>query len=200
MLCICSVNANCSVSSQLGKSKAPPPRFRKKLRPHESSSSSSGTSERSSDSSSRSSHSKTDSFLYGSLLEEEPVTSTSTTTNGLSQNKHAEGERRANTSQILGSDMVIVRPNTIQDRHPPSVSSDLTALLPSEIKDLPHSDVISLTSDPSLSLASCRMFRDEALLLVIFICNCTETVIKDVAVQLTCEELEVCNVCVCVCV
>ncbi|CAM4733934.1 unnamed protein product [Leuciscus chuanchicus] len=177
--------------SLLGKSEAPPPRFRKKPRPHESSSSSSsGTSERSSDSSSRSPHSKTDSFLYGSLLEEEPVTCTSTTTNGLSQNKHAEGERRANTSQILGSDMVIVRPNTIQDRHPPSVSSDLTALLPSEIKDLPHSDVISLTSDPSLSLASCRMFRDEALLLVIFICNCTETVIKDVAVQLTCEELE----------
>ncbi|KAK7117254.1 hypothetical protein R3I94_022723 [Phoxinus phoxinus] len=176
--------------SLLGKSEAPPPRFRKKPRPHESSSSSSGTSERSSDSSSRSSRTTTDSFLYGSLLEEEPVTSTSTTSNGLSQNKHTEGDRHANTSQILGSDMVIVRPNTIQDRHPPSASSDLTALLPSEIKDLPHSDVISLTSDPNLSLASCRMFRDEALLLVIFICNCTDTVIKDVAVQLTCEELE----------
>lgn len=178
--------------SLLGKSEAPPPRFRKKPRPHESSSS--GTSERSSVDSSRSSHSTTDSFLYGSLLEEEPATSistpTSTTANGLGQNKHTEGDRRANTSQILGSDMVIVRPNMIQDKHPPFTSSDLTALLPPELKDLPHSDVISLTSDPSLSLASCRMFRDEALLLVIFIRNCTETVIKDVAVQLTCEELE----------
>lgn len=196
--CICSVNAKCSVSSQLGKSKAPPPRFRKKPRPLESSSSS-GTSERSSVSSSRSSHSATDSFLYGSLLEEEPATSISgvdhtpksTTANGLGQNKHTEGDRRSNTSQILGSDMVIVRPNTIQDK---SVSSDLTALLPPDLKDLPHSDVISLTSDPSLSLASCRVFRDEALLLVIFICNCTETVMKDVAVQLTCEELQVCNI------
>ncbi|XP_067235633.1 AP-4 complex subunit epsilon-1 isoform X2 [Chanodichthys erythropterus] len=183
--------------SLLGKSEAPPPRFRKKPRPHESSSSS-GTSERSSVSSSRSSHSTTDGFLYGSLLEEEPATSISgvdhtpksTTANGLGQNKHTDGDRRTNTSQILGSDMVIVRPNTIQDKYPSSVSSDLTALLPPDLKDLPHSDVTSLTSDPSLSLASCRVFRDEALLLVIFICNCTETVIKDVAVQLTCEELQ----------
>ncbi|XP_048014044.1 AP-4 complex subunit epsilon-1 [Megalobrama amblycephala] len=183
--------------SLLGKSEAPPPRFRKKPRPHESSSSS-GTSERSSVSSSRSSHSTTDSFLYGILLEEEPATSISgvdhtpksTTANGLGQNKRTDGDRRTNTSQILGSDMVIVRPNTIQDKYPSSVSSDLTALLPPDLKDLPHSDVTSLTSDPSLSLASCRVFRDEALLLVIFICNCTETVIKDVAVQLTCEELQ----------
>ncbi|KAF4094835.1 hypothetical protein G5714_023913 [Onychostoma macrolepis] len=188
-----------SSMSLLGKSEAPPPRFRKKPRPHESSSSSSsGTSERSSDSSSRSSRNTTDSFLYGSLLEEEPATSISafdhtpksTTANGLAQNKDTKEDRHANTSQILGGDMVIVRPNTIQDKHPPPVSSDLTALLPTDLKDLPHSDVISLTSDPSLSLSSCRLFRDEALLLVIFISNCTETVIKDVAVQLSCEELE----------
>uniref|UniRef100_A0A8C2I326 AP-4 complex subunit epsilon n=1 Tax=Cyprinus carpio TaxID=7962 RepID=A0A8C2I326_CYPCA len=191
-----------SSMSLLGKSEAPPPRFRKKPRPHESSSSSSsGTSERSSDSSSRSSHSTTDSFLYGSLLEEEPATSISafshtpksSTANGLAQNKDTKEDRRANTSQILGGDMVIVRPNTIQDKHPPPGSSDLTALLPADLKDLPHSDVISLTSDPSLSLSSCRLFRDEALLLVILISNSTETVIKDVAVQLTCEELEVCH-------
>ncbi len=199
MYCICCVNANCSVSSQMGKSEAPPPRFRKKPRPHESSSS--GTSERSSDSSSCSSRNTTDSFLYGSLLEEEPATSISafdhtpksTTANGLAQNKDTKEDRCANTSQILGGDMVIVRPNTIQDKHPPPVSSDLTALFPTDLKDLPHSDIISLTSDPSLSLSSCRLFRDEALLLVIFISNCTETVIKDVAVQLSCEELEVCN-------
>ncbi|XP_016324404.1 AP-4 complex subunit epsilon-1 [Sinocyclocheilus anshuiensis] len=187
-----------SSMSLLGKSEAPPLRFRKKPRPHESSSSSSGTSERSSDSSSRSSRNTTDSFLYSSLLEEEPAASISafdhtpksTTANGLAQNKDTKEDRRANTSQILGGDMVIVRPSTIQDKHPPSVSSDLTALLPADLKDLPHSDVISLTSDPSLSLSSCRLFRDEALLLVIFISNCTETVIKDVAVQLTCEELK----------
>ncbi|KAL1247148.1 hypothetical protein QQF64_022524, partial [Cirrhinus molitorella] len=188
-----------SSMSLLGKSEAPPPRFRKKPRPLDSSSSSSsGTSERSSDSSSRSSRSMTDNFLYGSLLEEEPATSISafdhtpksTTANGLAENTDAKEDRRANTSQILGGDMVIVRPNTIQDKHPPPASSDLTALLPADLKDLPHSDVISLTSDPSLSLCSCRVFRDEALLLVIFISNCTESVVKDVAVQLGCEELE----------
>ncbi|XP_026110031.1 AP-4 complex subunit epsilon-1-like [Carassius auratus] len=182
--------------SLLGRSEAPPPRFRKKPRPHESSSS--GTSEKSSGSSCRSSHHTTDIFLYGSFLEEEPATSKSafdhtpksTTANGLSQNKDTKEDKHANTSQIFGGDMVIVRPSTIQDKHPPSESSDLTALLPADLKDLPHSDVISLTSDPSLSLSSCRLFRDEALLLLIFISNCTETVIKDVAVQLTCEELK----------
>ncbi|XP_052397551.1 AP-4 complex subunit epsilon-1-like isoform X1 [Carassius gibelio] len=179
-----------SAMSLLGKSEAPPPRFRKKPRPH-SSSSSSGTSERSSESSS---HCTTDSFLYGRLLEEEPATSISafshtpksSTANGLARNE----DRRTNTSQILGGDLVLVRPNTIQDKHPPPESSDLTALLPADLKDLPHSDVIRLTSEPSLSLSSCRLFRDEAVLLVILISNCTETEIKDVAVQLTCDELE----------
>ncbi|XP_043083718.1 AP-4 complex subunit epsilon-1 [Puntigrus tetrazona] len=184
-----------SSMSLLGKSEAPPPRFRKKPRPHESSSSSSsGTSERSSEASSRSSRNTTDSFLYGSLLEEEPATSISafdhtpkcTTANGLA----AKEDKRANASQILGGDMVIVRPSTIQDKHLPPLSSDLSALLPADLKDLPRSDVISLTSDPSLSLSSCRLFRDEALLLVVFISNCTDTVVKDVAVELSAEELE----------
>lgn len=182
-----------SSTSLLGKSEAPPPRFRKKPHPHGSSlssSSSSGTSEKSS--SSRTSHNTTDSFLYGSLLEEQPAgfnhAPKTITANGLEQNKDTKEDRRTNTSQILGSDMVIVRPNTIQ--HNPSTSSDLTALLPADLKDLPHSDVIGLTSDTSLRLSSCRVFRDEALLLVIFISNCTETDIRDVAVQLNCDQLE----------
>ncbi|XP_051975384.1 AP-4 complex subunit epsilon-1 [Xyrauchen texanus] len=193
-----------SSMSLLGKSEAPPPRFRRKPRLHDSSSSS-GTSEKSSESS-HSSRNTADSFLYGNLLEEEPATTIScfdlapksatanhSQTNGLGQNKDTvsmEADRHANTSQILGSDMVLVRPNKQQDRYPTSVVSDLSTLIPSDLKDLPHSDVISLTSDPSLSLSFCRVFKDEALLLVIFISNCTETTIKDVAVQLTCVELE----------
>uniref|UniRef100_A0A672SE89 Adaptor related protein complex 4 subunit epsilon 1 n=1 Tax=Sinocyclocheilus grahami TaxID=75366 RepID=A0A672SE89_SINGR len=149
-----------SAMSLLGKSEAPPPRFRKKPRAYESSSSSSsGTSERSSDSSSRSSRSTTDSFLYGSLLEEEPATSISafghtpksSTANGPAQNKDTKEDRRAKTSHILGGDMVIV-----------------------------------------LSLSSCRLFRDEALLLMIFISNCTETVIKD-AYLITGNSTSVCH-------
>ncbi|XP_057185664.1 AP-4 complex subunit epsilon-1 isoform X1 [Triplophysa rosa] len=186
-----------SSTSLLGKSEAPPPRFRRKPRPH-ASSSSSGASERSSDSS-HSSRSTADSFLYGNLLEEEPTTikpSSDVTkhnhirANGPEQNKDAgvavETDRGVNTSHILGSDMVLVRPNTIQDKYP----ADLTELLPADLKELPRSDVISLTSDPSLSLSSCRVFRDESLLLVIFLSNCTDTAITDVAVQLTCEGLE----------
>ncbi|KAA0724674.1 AP-4 complex subunit epsilon-1 [Triplophysa tibetana] len=187
-----------SSTSLLGKSEAPPPRFRRKPRPHASSSSSSGASERSSESS-HSSRSTADSFHYGNLLEEEPTTikpSSDVTkhnhirANGPEQNKDAdvavETDRGVNTSHILGSDMVLVRPNTIQDKYP----ADLTELLPADLKELPRSDVISLTSDPSLYLSSCRVFRDESLLLVIFISNCTDTAITDVAVQLTCEGLE----------
>ncbi|XP_073720644.1 AP-4 complex subunit epsilon-1-like isoform X1 [Misgurnus anguillicaudatus] len=195
-----------SSTSLLGKSEAPPSRFKRKPRPHASSSSSSGTSERSSDSS-HSLRSTADSFLYGNLLEEEPATTMShfnrthksdsdvtkhhhhhNQANGLNQNKDADvaTNRSVNTSQILGSDMVIVRPNTTQNKFP----TDLTKLLPGDVKGLPRSDVISLTSDPSLSLSSCRVFRDESLLLVIFISNCTDTTIANVAVQLNCEELE----------
>lgn len=184
-----------SSTSLLGKSEAPPPRFRRKPRPHASSSS--GASEKSSDSS-HSSRSTAEGFLYGNLLEEEPTTPKSNSevthnhirANGLEQNKDAdvavETNRGVNTSQMLGSDMVLVRPNTTHDTHP----ADLTELLPADLKELPCSDVISLTSDSSLSLSSCRVFRDESLLLVIFISNCTDTAITDVTVQLTCEELE----------
>lgn len=190
----------CSIFPQLGKSEAPPPRFRRKPRPH-ASSSSSGASERSSDSS-RSSRSTADGFLHGNLMEEEPTTPAPSSdvtkhnhirANGLQQKKDAdvavETDRGVNTSHILGSDMVLVRPSTIQDtRH-----ADLTELLPADLKELPRSDVIGLTSDPSVSLSSCRVFRDESLLLVVFISNCVDTAVTDVAVQLTCEELEVCK-------
>lgn len=192
--------------SLLEKTEAPAPRFRRKHRHHESaasSSSSSSTRETSTDSS-QSSRRRTDA-LYDSLLEEEPVThpqdsnhtSTlmSTTVNGScdttrpSQTTNGLGENEADTA-----DRLLIRPDAPADQAsvaPQNGCPDTTVLhLPSELEDLPRSDVISLTSDPHLSVSCCRVYREDALLLVLFACNTTETPLRDVAVELSCEELE----------
>ncbi|XP_036432371.1 AP-4 complex subunit epsilon-1 isoform X2 [Colossoma macropomum] len=215
-------------TSLLGKTEAAAPRFRRKARQHESASTS-GTSESSSNSS-HSSRSTTDSFLYGGLLEEEPATPIQSSyhtlkptiangnhdarqhsqmVSGTSENEDgatviAKEDKQANSSQILGSDMVIVRPSKLAEeaivsprncsKSLPSTfphSSDTMVLqLPSELQELPHSDVVSLTSDPHLSVSCCRVFREDALLLVLLLSNPTETALRDVAVELSCEELE----------
>uniref|UniRef100_A0A8B9GW22 Adaptor related protein complex 4 subunit epsilon 1 n=1 Tax=Astyanax mexicanus TaxID=7994 RepID=A0A8B9GW22_ASTMX len=217
--------------SLLGKTEAAAPRFRRKGRHHESasSSSSSGASEMSSNSS-HSSHHTADSFLYGGLLEEEPATPIqslyhtlkSTTANGsLDSRQHSrpasgmgenEGrdivsvkeDKQSNSSQILGSDMVIVRPSKMAEEAvvPPqnssrplpstsSHSSDYMILqLPSELQGLPHSDIVKMTSDSHLSVSCCRVFREDALLLVFLLSNPTETALRDIAVELSCKELE----------
>ncbi|XP_066523362.1 AP-4 complex subunit epsilon-1 isoform X2 [Hoplias malabaricus] len=111
--------------------------------------------------------------------------------------------RQPNSSQILG-DMVIVRPNKLVEEalvppqncnkpHPSTVprnSDPIVQQLPSELRELPHSDIISLTSDPHLSVSCCRVFREDALLLVLLLFNPTETALKHVAVELSCKELE----------
>ncbi|KAL7857667.1 hypothetical protein AOLI_G00177690 [Acnodon oligacanthus] len=212
----------------LGKTEAAVPRFRRKVRQHESASKS-GMSESSSNSS-HSSRSTTDSFLYGGLLEEEPATPIqnsyhtlkptiangshdarqhSQMVSGTSENEgaatvSAKEDKQANSSQVLGSDMVIVRPSKLSEeaivsqrncsKSLPSTfphSPDSMVLqLPSELQELPHSDVVSLTSDPHLSVSCCRVFREDALLLVLLLFNPTETELRDVAVELSCEELE----------
>ncbi|XP_026775724.2 AP-4 complex subunit epsilon-1 [Pangasianodon hypophthalmus] len=187
-------------TSLLEKTEAPAPRFRRKHRQHESASSSS-TSEASTNSS-HSSRRRTDA-LYDGLLEEEPVTRIqnsnhtlkSTTVNGScdttqpSQTTNGLGENEADTF-----DMLMIRTNTPAEEAsvvPQNGCSDITVLqLPSELEDLPHSDIISLTSDPHMSISCCRVYREDALLLVLFVCNTTETPLRSVAVELSCEELE----------
>ncbi|KAI4903115.1 hypothetical protein NFI96_015692 [Prochilodus magdalenae] len=215
--------------SLLGKTEAPATRFRRKARQHESASLS-GTSGSSSNSS-HSSHSTTESFLYGGLLEEEPAKpiqglyhplkpttangshdawQQSQTVSGMREKEvvtpvSAKEDKQPNSSQILGSDMVLVRPSKLVEEEavvslqncsetPPSTfphSSDSMVLqLPSELQELPHSDIVSLTSDPHLSVSSCRVFREDALLLVLLLSNPTETALRDIVVELSCEELE----------
>lgn len=213
---------------QLGKTEAVAPRFRRRARQHESASSS---SEISSDSS-HSSRSTADSFLYGGLLEEEPATPIQssyhtikpTTANGNQDTRHhsqsvsglgekecstlvsAKQDKQVKSSQMLGSDMVIVRPNKLSEEarvlpqncsKPPlstvqSGSDSAVLQLPTELQQLPHSDTVSLISDPHLSVSCCRVFKEDALLLVLLLSNPTEAALRDVGVELRCEELQVC--------
>ncbi|KAI5614835.1 AP-4 complex subunit epsilon-1, partial [Silurus asotus] len=190
-----------SSTSLLEKTEASAPRFRRKHRQHGSASSSS-TSEAST-SSSHSSRRRTDA-LYDGLMDEKQVTHvqnlnhtlTSITVNGScdstqsSQTANGLGER-----EVCTVDMLMIRPNALAEEAlvvPQNGCSDLVVLkLPSELDDLPHSEIITLTSDPRLSISCCRVYRDDALLLALFICNTTEIPLCDVTVELSCEELEV---------
>ncbi|XP_076846996.1 AP-4 complex subunit epsilon-1 isoform X2 [Brachyhypopomus gauderio] len=199
----------------LGKTEAAAPRFRRKPRPNDASSSSSSSSSGASERSSNSSHSTADSFLYGGLLEEEPATPIQSSHHApqpttasasreakqpyLTANGVARAEKRA--SQVLGGDMVKVRPSALAEgamvppqncsKHlPPTSCASEVLQLPSELQDLPHSEIISLTSDPHLRVSCCRVFRDDALLLVLFLSNATETELRNVALELSCEELQ----------
>ncbi|XP_030631531.1 AP-4 complex subunit epsilon-1 [Chanos chanos] len=232
-----------NATSLMGKSETPSQRFRRKPRTQVSTSSS-VTSEKSD--SSHSSRSTVDSFLYGSLLEEEPVlpqpntshTPRVTTANGSSETKtqsfiptngtfegeEAEEEEEEPTqtenditsvtahrtkqgSLIMNSDMVIVQPTMWSDQ-PKDWSQDDSGdllssgsdthmetspllLLPADLRDLPHSNINTLAADQSLLLSSCHVYRDDALVLVIFLSNSGETPIQEIAVQLNCEQLEV---------
>ncbi|XP_053343985.1 AP-4 complex subunit epsilon-1 [Clarias gariepinus] len=187
--------------SLLEKTEAPAPRFRRKHRQHETASLSSSTSETSTNSS-QSSRLRTDT-LYDGLLEERPVTHiqnsnhtpTSTTVNGVcgttQSSRSADGlfENEADTVDTL-----MIRTDTpAEDASvvPQNGCSDLGVLqLPPELENLPHSDIIGLTSDPDMSISCCRVYREDALLLVLFVCNTTDTPLRDVTVELSCEELE----------
>ncbi|XP_026877219.2 AP-4 complex subunit epsilon-1 isoform X1 [Electrophorus electricus] len=131
------------------------------------------------------------------------------TVNGVDENRGgavvcAKEEKRAHPTQLIESDMVRVRPNALAEgavvppqncsRHLPSTSScgsDSEVLkLPFELQNLPHSDIISLISDSHLCISCCRVFREDALLIVLFLSNSTEMVLCDVALELSCEELQ----------
>lgn len=164
--------------------------------------------------------------MYGGLLEEEPATPIQ----GLNHTKkhagshdatkhsqtamgkteaaalnHANEARLGNMFQILGSDMVIVRPNAQAEEGSVShlnqnkllSSSDFCSsdcvVLPSELEDLPHSEIVSLRSDSCLSISCCRVYREDALLLVLFLSNLVWTPLDELAVDLRCEELQVCH-------
>uniref|UniRef100_A0AAZ3NZI0 AP-4 complex subunit epsilon n=1 Tax=Oncorhynchus tshawytscha TaxID=74940 RepID=A0AAZ3NZI0_ONCTS len=131
-----------------------------------------------------------------------------TTSNG---NPHVEGtEQRVEAggplSLIRGNGMVAVvppthtqtDPQTQQDLHPaPALERPrdlpLTSHLPAELSGLARSEFTPLCSDQdsSLALSACRVYKEDALVLLVFISNNNDSALHQMALQLTCKELEV---------
>ncbi|XP_029607686.1 AP-4 complex subunit epsilon-1 [Salmo trutta] len=131
-----------------------------------------------------------------------------TTSNG---SPHVEGmEQRVEAggplSLIRGNGMVAVLPPTYaqtdpqtqQDLHQaPALERPrdlpLTSHLPAELSGLARSEFTPLCSDQdsSLVLSACRVYKEDALVLLIFISNNTDSALHQMALQLTCKELEI---------
>uniref|UniRef100_A0A4W5RCD3 AP-4 complex subunit epsilon n=1 Tax=Hucho hucho TaxID=62062 RepID=A0A4W5RCD3_9TELE len=112
-----------------------------------------------------------------------------TTSNG---SPHVEGtEQRVEA----GGPLSLIRGN---DLHPaPALERPrdlpLTSHLPAELSGLARSELTTLCSDhdPSLALSACRVYKEDALVLLVFISNNTDSTLHQMALQLTCKELEV---------
>uniref|UniRef100_A0A674A0H5 AP-4 complex subunit epsilon n=1 Tax=Salmo trutta TaxID=8032 RepID=A0A674A0H5_SALTR len=188
----------------MGRAEPVPRHFRRKPRGE----SSSGASEGSSDSSHSSRSAAVDNLLLSNLLDSTTVASeggaaTTTTPQQTSQrtldhttsngSPHVEGmEQRVEAggplSLIRGNGMVAVLPPTYRPRDLP-----LTSHLPAELSGLARSEFTPLCSDQdsSLVLSACRVYKEDALVLLIFISNNTDSALHQMALQLTCKELEV---------
>ncbi|KAJ8252425.1 hypothetical protein COCON_G00217370 [Conger conger] len=62
---------------------------------------------------------------------------------------------------------------------------------PTELLELPHSELLSLGSDPSLALSAWKVYREEALELHLLIRNASGASLQGVAVQLSSDQLKV---------
>ncbi|KAK6309372.1 hypothetical protein J4Q44_G00208350 [Coregonus suidteri] len=69
----------------------------------------------------------------------------------------------------------------------------LTSHLPAELSGLARSELTPLCSDqdPSLALSACRVYKEDALVVLVFIVNNTNSTLHQMALQLTCKELEI---------
>uniref|UniRef100_A0AAY4EMB5 AP-4 complex subunit epsilon n=1 Tax=Denticeps clupeoides TaxID=299321 RepID=A0AAY4EMB5_9TELE len=108
-------------------------------------------------------------------------------------------ETSKETSPFLDAGMVLVQPcspqTELRDFVQPGSSgitqTSLRSQFPPELSQLPHSDISLLSSDHSLSLSACRAYRDDALLFVIILSNCSQSSTNGLSVQLDCKQLKV---------
>uniref|UniRef100_A0A8C7HGC1 AP-4 complex subunit epsilon n=1 Tax=Oncorhynchus kisutch TaxID=8019 RepID=A0A8C7HGC1_ONCKI len=109
-----------------------------------------------------------------------------TTSNG---NPHVEGtEQRVEA----GGPLSLIRGNGMVAVVPPR-DLPLTSHLPAELSGLARSEFTPLCSDQdsSLALSACRVYKEDALVLLVFISNNNDSALHQMVLQLTCKELEV---------
>ncbi|XP_066557479.1 AP-4 complex subunit epsilon-1 [Amia ocellicauda] len=94
------------------------------------------------------------------------------------------------SSLFLGSNMVVVQPSTEGNELP---VSRLMSHLPAELSGLASSGMEMVCSDESLSLWANKIYKQDSLVLVVFIGSSTFSSITEIALQLAAEELKVCE-------
>ncbi|KAM3869685.1 AP-4 complex subunit epsilon-1 [Diretmus argenteus] len=188
----------------MGKSDPTPQRFRRKAKGQDSPS---GASEQSSNSS-HSTHSAVDNLLCNNLLDStitsdstvstpgptSPLSQGLTTTNGTCgvERDSVEGSvTHSSPSLLRGKGLVTVDPTAHKDPDRPT-DLCLSSHLPEELCGLSRSQITPLCSNQSLALSACHVHKDDALLLVIFIANSSDSAIQQMLLQIDSEELEVC--------
>lgn len=67
----------------------------------------------------------------------------------------------------------------------------LSSHLPAELRGLPCSEITPLSSNRSLGLSACHVQKDDALILLLFISNCSSSDIRHMRCDLHSDDLEV---------
>ncbi|KAG7473864.1 hypothetical protein MATL_G00100490 [Megalops atlanticus] len=182
----------------MGKSDAPLQRFRRKNKSQEPPV---GTSKKLSDT--YFSHSTVDSLLDKDLLDslsspqgegqtrpqDTPLHSDLQDTlesQAVDRLSRVEGE-----SEPLGGDMELEPFSEQSHRQAEPLGLCLMSRLPLDLSELGHSEVLNLSSDHTLSLSVCKVYREDSLVLVIFISNTSSSPVNEISVRLSSEELKV---------
>ncbi|KAG5839414.1 hypothetical protein ANANG_G00204720 [Anguilla anguilla] len=175
----------------MGKPDVAPQRFRRKARLQEPA----GGSDKLSDSS-YSSHSTVDSLLDSSPapLVEDELSAASRLGEGLTTLGPLEdGPNTCDPEDTLG-----YQAGDEGEDDPPEASDgaaepgrQASPCLPTELLELPHSELLSLASDHSLALSAWKVCGQEALELRLLIRNSSDSSLQGVSVQLTSDQLKV---------
>ncbi|KAK5867246.1 hypothetical protein PBY51_011756 [Eleginops maclovinus] len=183
----------------MGKSEPTPQRFRRKAN---SPASSSAASEKQSNSM-VSAPSTVDNLMFNNLLDShitsEPAVSSLEQTPQLSQGLVAangscdeelpDSDVNGSSPSLIGDDPVVAAELAPHEEPPKDLL--LSSCLPAELSGLSHSEITPLCSDQILDLSACHVQKEDALVLVVFIYNSSDSDIQQILLELDSEELEV---------
>lgn len=180
---------------QMGKTEETPHRFRRKAKASETSRE--GTSK-----STLASSCSVDNFLCENLLDPESAVSSPSqasrlplslgTTNGTCDvefaDNNVEGEKAAPAADDVANEGTELAPRE-QQQTPTDFC--LGSHVPAELRGLSRSDITPVSSNQSLHLSACHVQKEDALVLLLFFCNCSSSDFQHVRLELHSEELEV---------
>ncbi|XP_003967796.2 AP-4 complex subunit epsilon-1 [Takifugu rubripes] len=187
--------ASPSSVSLMGKTEETPHRFRRKAKVSDPSQE--GTSR-----STFASSCSVDNFLCENLLDPESAVSSPSqasqlslslgTTNGICDVEFAgnnvEAEKPAPAVDNLANEGTEL---ARRERQQTPKDFCLGSHVPAELRGLSRSDIAPLSSNQSLDLSACHVQKEDALVLLLFFCNCSSSDIQHMRLELHSDELEV---------